>query len=357
MAGKGYLGKMKITANQITALRIVLLPLPLFLIYGDAISRVAALLILSVLGLTDYLDGLMARKYGITSLGRLLDPIADKIFVAVTLVPLADLGILPMWIVWPIFFREFLVTEMRRFMTPDKKGLRVTELAKIKTTLQMIGVGLILLTNTFPDKTVTISFLAGLFLATVFLAIAIYSKGGQLTSRMKTALLLEAAGFFIAVVLPARQVELTYGIIVLAVTLISGAQYVAASLPGLWQRGPEALLDLVLSLLIPLLALALLPFAPEKAHLLVVLVLAVEFAAQGIDMWAVQEGKTDISLYKKRYFAPSLVVLMLGMLAAQQGIDAAATAYLVLCSAGSLIYLVVDILIHKELFTQGEFFQ
>ncbi len=348
---------MRITANQITALRIVLLPLPLFLIYGGAASRVAALLILSVLGLTDYLDGFLARKYGVTSLGRLLDPIADKIFVAVTLVPLADLGILPMWIVWPIFFREFLVTEMRRFMTPEKKGLRVTELAKIKTTLQMTGVGLILLTNTFPDKIVTISFLAGLFLATVFLAVAIYSKGGKITSRLKTALLLEAMGFFIAIVLPARQVELTYGLIVLLVTFASGAQYVSACLPGLLRRGPSAFFDLVISLVNPLLGLSLLPLAPDNAHLLVVLILAVEFAAQGIDMWAVQENRVDLSFYKKRFFVPFVVMVFLGMLAAGQGPKAAATAYLVLCAAGSTVYLVIDLFIHRDLFKKGEFFQ
>ncbi len=348
---------MKISANQITTLRIVLLPLPLFLIYGGTASRVAALLILSVLGLTDYLDGFLARKYGVTSLGRLLDPIADKIFVAVTLVPLADLQILPMWIVWPIFFREFLVTEMRRFMTPERKGLRVTELAKIKTTLQMIGVGLILLTNTFPDKTVTISFLAGLFLATVFLSVAVHAKSGGLTSRLKTALALEAMGFFIAATLPARQVELTYGIVVLLVTLVSGAQYVVACLPGLWQRGPDALLDLLISLVNPLLGLSLLPLAPDNAHLIVVLILAVEFAAQGIDMWAVQEGKIDISFYKKRFFTPFLIMVFIGMLAAGQGPAAAATAYLVLCGAGSTLYLIVDFFIHKELFRAGEFFQ
>ncbi len=347
---------MRITANQITALRIVILPLPLFLIYGGTSSRLAAIIILAILGLTDYLDGLLARKYGVTSLGRLLDPIADKIFVAVTLVPLVDLKILPMWIVWPIFFREFLVTEMRRFMTPGKKGLRVTELAKIKTTLQMIGVGLILLTNTFPDKLVTISFLAGLLLATLFLAVAIYSKSGELTSRLRTALALESAGFLIAVLFPARQVELIYGVIVLAVTLVSGAQYVLACLPSVLNQGVRSLVDLCISLVTPLLALAVLPFAPAKAHLLVVLILAVEFAVQGIDMWAVQEGKTDLSTYRKNYFVPFLLFVFLGVWL-WGGIKAAVSAFLVLCTAVSVTYLAIDVWVHRELFKRGEFFQ
>ncbi len=347
---------MRISANQLTALRIILLPLPLFLIYGGAASRVTALVILTILGLTDYLDGLLARKYGVTSLGRLLDPIADKIFVAVTLVPLLDLQILPMWIVWPIFFREFLVTEIRRFMTPGSKGLRVTELAKIKTTLQMIGVGLILLTNTFPDKVVTIAFLSGLFLATLFLAVALYSKNGALTSRVKSALFLEILGLFIALILPARQVELAYGLIVLAVTLLSGAQYVLACLPGVTKRGAGAILELVLALFTPLFTLAILPFSAGKAHLLVVLILALEFAAQGIDMWAVQEGKFDLSRYKTRAVAPFLLMVFSAIMVSEAGIVAATTSYLILCSTISILYLAVDVWVHRELFKQGKFF-
>ncbi len=347
---------MKITANQITALRIVLLPLPLFLIYGGPFSRLMAILILAVLGLTDYLDGVLARKYGVTSLGRLLDPIADKIFIAVTLVPLADLHILPMWIVWPIFFREFLVTEMRRFMTPGQKGLRVTELAKIKTTLQMTGVGLILLTNTFSDRLPTIFFLAGLFLATLFLAVAISSKSGELTGRLKSALLLEGMGLAIAVALPARQVELAYGVVLLVVTLVSGAQYFLASSSGLLKRGIWPVLDLFLSLVNPLFALLLLPFTPGSSHLLVVLILAMEFAVQGIDMWAVQEGRADLSLYKKRFFSPFLVLVFVAMLASGAGLGAASATFLVLCSFGSVLYLLVDVWFHRSLFKKGEFF-
>ncbi len=346
---------MRISANQLTALRIILLPLPLFLIYGGAASRVTALVILTILGLTDYLDGLLARKYGVTSLGRLLDPIADKIFVAVTLVPLLDLQILPMWIVWPIFFREFLVTEIRRFMTPGSKGLRVTELAKIKTTLQMIGVGLILLTNTFPDKVVIIAFLSGLFLATLFLAVALYSKNGALTNRIKSALFLEILGLFIALILPARQVELAYGLIVLVVTLLSGAQYVFACLPGVMKRGKDAILELVLALFTPLFTLAILPFSAGKAHLLVVLILALEFAAQGIDMWAVQEGKFDLSRYKTRVVVPFLVMVFSAIMVSDAGTVAATTSYLILCSTMSIFYLAVDVWVHRELFKQGKF--
>ncbi len=347
---------MKINANQVTALRIVLLPFPFFLIYGSTTSRIWALIIFTLLGLTDYLDGLMARKYGVTSLGKLLDPIADKIFVAVTLIPLADLGILPMWIVWPIFLREFLVTEMRRFMTPGQKGLKVTELAKIKTTIQMIGVGLILLTETFPDKLITISFLSGLLLATVFLAIAIYSKGQSISQRLKTALLLESLGLIIAIVLPAKIVILTYGVIILLITLVSGAQYFTACFPEVLKKGIKGALHLTSSLAIPLLVLALLPFAPKDAHLLVVLILAIEFAIQGIDMWAVQEKRTDMSNIRKKFILPFLFGSTAILFSAGINTDGLIWYFLVVCTFSSIGYLCIDVWKQKELFQRGEFF-
>ncbi len=347
---------MKINANQITALRIVLLPLPLFLIYGGTTSRFTALVILTFLGLTDYLDGLMARKYGVTALGKLLDPIADKIFVAVTLVPLADLNILPMWIVWPIFLREFLVTEMRRFMTPGSKELKVTELAKIKTTIQMVGVGLILLTATFPDKLITISFLSGLFVATLFLGIAIYFKTGLLSSRLKTALAFETAGLLIALIFSPGTINLLYGTIVLAITLASGFQYVTACLPSVLKAGWKGLFHLASSLVLPLSVLGLLPFAPENAHLLVVLILAVEFAVQGIDMWAAQENRRDISIFKKRFLLPALLAVSAALLLAGVKMVIVVLWFLTLASAALLFYLAADIWLHRELFCKGEFF-
>jgi len=333
-----------------------LLPLPLFLFYGGTAARFAALIILTLLGLTDYLDGLMARKDGVTTLGKLLDPIADKIFIAVTLVPLADLNILPMWIVWPIFLREFLVTEMRRFMPPDTKGLRVTELAKLKTTIQMVGVGLILLTDTFPDRLITISFLSGLFLATIFLGITIYFKTGLMSSRLKSAIVFEVVGLLTAVIFPAPKVNLIYGVIVLGITLVSGLQYVRACLPHVIQAGKEAFFHLAWSIVLPLLVLGLLPAAPSSTHLLVVLILAIEFAAQGIDMWAVQENKVDISDIKKQYMVPGLILAPVLIISLGVRMTDVISWFLILTSAASLAYLATDIRLHRELFSRGEFF-
>ncbi len=347
---------MRINANQITALRIILLPLPLFLIYGNTLCRIIALVIFTILGLTDYLDGVMARRYGVTPLGRLLDPIADKIFLAVTAVPLVDLGMLPIWIVWLIFFREFLITEMRRFMTPDKKGLRVTELAKLKTTIQMIGMGLILLNSTFPDKLITISFLSGLFLATIFLAVAMWAKGQEITQRVKSALLFESIGLLSASVLGVDSLNIFYGLVILGVTILSGGQYFWACLPSVSKKGFGAWMDIIYSLLIPLVVLGLLPWAPKNAHFLVILILAIEFAVQGIDMWAVQENRFDLSNLKKRIFIPTLLVIFILMFVARVNFSLIVGTFFVASALFSLSYLILDIWKHSELFRKGDFF-
>ncbi len=306
---------MRICANHLTALRIILLPLPYFLIYGDKDARIAAIVAFAFLGITDYLDGLLARHEGSTALGRLLDPLADKIFVAVSMIPLVDLHILPIWIVWPIFLREFLVTELRRFLTGAKKQLHVTELAKIKTTIQMIGAGLILTLDTFSDKTVAIALLSGALVATLFLAISLYWRDRYLSGRMREALGLLFLGLGVGLAFRPDQVILIYGLIILGITLVSGSQYLSIGLPEYLRHGPLVFGRLIASLMPPLLTLALMPFAPQgiKTTGLVVLITALEFGGQGLDIWAAQEGKTDISWIKTCIVLPlTLLSLVLG---------------------------------------------
>jgi cardiolipin synthase len=336
---------MKIRANHLTVLRIILLPLPYFLIYGDIRARIAAIAGFTLLGFTDYLDGLLARRDGSTPLGKLLDPIADKIFIAVTLIPLVDLGILPLWIVWPIFLREFLVTEFRRFCTSSRKQLRVTELAKIKTTLQMIGAGLIFMTDMFPDKTVLIAFLSGAFLATLFLAAALYWKDGHLSTRLQTSLGLLVFGLAIGLLLRPPHIIITYGLVMLGITLVSGSQYLIIGLPECLRQGLPALGRLIASLMLPLLSLALMPLAPKELSGLVVLIVALEFGSHGLDMWAMQEGEIDISWTKRRIIIPvALLSLVLGCVF--YGFKSAVPAFLWITTGLCICYTVTNIQIY-----------
>jgi cardiolipin synthase len=341
---------MRLRANHITALRIVMLPLPYFLLYGGKWARVSAIAAFSLLGLTDYLDGLLARRDGSTQLGRLLDPIADKIFSAVTLVPLVDLHILPLWIVWPIFLREFLVTELRRFLTIAKRELPVTEIAKIKTTLQMTGAGLVLLTDTFPDKTVSVAFLSGALLATVFLAVGLYWRDGFLSTRIRTALALLSLGLVIPIIFDARGTILVYGLIILGITVVSGMQYVAAGLPVCLKQGITAVAKVVSTIALPLLVLALMPSAPREMTVLVVLILSVEFGTQGLDMWALQEGERDISWIKTGLLVPATILISV----AAGILDRPAAAIPLFLNASAVIcagYAIWDVWLHRRLFS------
>lgn len=299
--------EMRISANQLTLLRILLLPFPLFLVYGGPWSRMAAILAYTILGITDYLDGLLARRDGPTKLGAMLDPIADKIFIAVTLVPLVELQIVPLWLAWLVFLREYLVTELRRFMTGLNRPLAVTELAKLKTTLQMIGMGLILLTDTFPDKIATGFCLAGALIATVFLAIAIHWKEGAISSRLKSALLFLGVGLGLLLWLNARGVILAYMAVIVGITMVSGAQYVQIGLPACFKKGPGAVTMLLSGICVPLLPLALMNHVQGITVWLLIFLLSSEFASQALEMWLHPDGHS-LSVRIKNMVALSLIL-------------------------------------------------
>src|SRR5437868_7534907 len=93
------MAKPLVTANQVTLARLLLLPIGSWLMYQGLRGQVAALIFMTVVGCTDFVDGWLARKYGPTVLGGLMDPIADKVFIVVIFLPFIDLGWLPPWLV------------------------------------------------------------------------------------------------------------------------------------------------------------------------------------------------------------------------------------------------------------------
>jgi cardiolipin synthase (CMP-forming) len=145
-----------ITANQVTLLRIVLMPVPCWLLYGSPREQYAALVLATLLGCTDFIDGYLARKHGPTVLGGLMDPIADKVFIAIAFMPSIDLGLVPAWLVAALFAREFLVTAARSIYEKRGRSLKSTYLARYKTWVQMCGAGLLLMLATLPQRSMAI---------------------------------------------------------------------------------------------------------------------------------------------------------------------------------------------------------
>ncbi|MBI5478867.1 MAG: CDP-alcohol phosphatidyltransferase family protein [Deltaproteobacteria bacterium] len=131
--------KPLITANQVTFARLALLPIGGYLIYQGLTGQWIALVFLTILGCTDFVDGYLARRYGTTVLGGLMDPIADKVFLAIVLFPMCDpaIGWLPPAWMGALLVREFVVTAARTSYQRRDITLRSSYLAKVKTWVQM----------------------------------------------------------------------------------------------------------------------------------------------------------------------------------------------------------------------------
>jgi cardiolipin synthase len=136
--------------NVLTYARIVAVPMVvgcLFFIPGDA-GRWWALIIYILACITDWLDGYLARVWQQqTTLGRMLDPIADKVLVGATLLVLTHDNTIEGWNLWAaviILCREILVSGLREFLAELNVKVRVTQLAKWKTTVQMVALGFLL---------------------------------------------------------------------------------------------------------------------------------------------------------------------------------------------------------------------
>ena len=111
-------------------------------------ARWTSLVIFVIASITDYFDGYLARAWNQSStIGRMLDPIADKLLVAAVLLLLAAEGSIAGWSLWAaiiILCREILVSGLREYLAELKVSVPVTRLAKWKTTIQMISIAFLL---------------------------------------------------------------------------------------------------------------------------------------------------------------------------------------------------------------------
>ncbi len=106
-----------------------------------AYSATAALILFAVASFTDWLDGYIARKYNlITDLGKLLDPLADKIMVSAAFIALVAVDLIPMWMVVVIIAREFLITGLRMVAAAKNFVLAAERAGKHKTVTQILAI-------------------------------------------------------------------------------------------------------------------------------------------------------------------------------------------------------------------------
>lgn len=136
--------------NILTFARIALIPVLVLLLYADGdTGRWWALGLYVLIAVTDFFDGYLARKlHQQSTLGALIDPIADKILVVALIVALVGTGDMARWDIAAailILCREFLVSGLREFLAIRDIPLPVTRLAKWKTTVQFVALALFLL--------------------------------------------------------------------------------------------------------------------------------------------------------------------------------------------------------------------
>jgi CDP-diacylglycerol--glycerol-3-phosphate 3-phosphatidyltransferase len=149
--------------NLLTLVRIFLVPLLVAalvqqdfrLFWGDRIllaNDFFALIVFLAAALTDLLDGYLARRWKqVTTVGTLLDPIADKLLISAALISLVQIRLLPGWLVVLIISREFAVSGLRSIAAAEGYTIRASELGKSKMMLQVLGITLVLLSVRWPS--------------------------------------------------------------------------------------------------------------------------------------------------------------------------------------------------------------
>ncbi len=131
------------TANKITIVRMILIPVFLILAYAGLTWTALAVYILACL--SDTVDGYIARRYHqVTNFGKFMDPLADKMLVLSAMVYFTEIGRMPAWVVAVVLFREFAVSGLRMVAVEQRRVIAAAWSGKIKTTVTMIGLGVIL---------------------------------------------------------------------------------------------------------------------------------------------------------------------------------------------------------------------
>jgi len=133
--------------NVLSLIRILLVPLLVVALLTKFEGKEFVGLGLFLLAaLTDFLDGFIARRWGMeTRLGRLLDPAADKILTAAAFVSLVELGLAPAWMVVVILSREFAVSALRSFAAAEHRVIAASALGKAKTAVQVVAIALLII--------------------------------------------------------------------------------------------------------------------------------------------------------------------------------------------------------------------
>lgn len=162
--------------NILTVFRIFLTPFFVYCLFADINNAyLFALSIFIVASITDAYDGYYARKYDVvTESGKFLDPLADKILASSAFISFAVLGLIELWMVGLIIFRDIFITALRMIMKRNNRTLVTSNIAKSKTTAQLTLIIFILSFLVFNNMN-------GVFLSSIFDLVSNYNLVYNLT--------------------------------------------------------------------------------------------------------------------------------------------------------------------------------
>jgi len=135
--------------NALTLSRIFLVPVLLAVLLTKNVfpyKELIAAIIVAVAGITDSLDGYLARRMNkVTTLGILLDPIADKLLVSAAFISMVEMGLVKAWVVVLIVGRELAITGLRGIAQAGGHTIAVSDMGKTKTVMQIVAIVALLL--------------------------------------------------------------------------------------------------------------------------------------------------------------------------------------------------------------------
>jgi cardiolipin synthase len=288
---------MRVTANQVTTVRLAAMPFLGYLVYCGHQAQVFGVILGTLIGLTDTVDGYLARKHGVTVLGSLLDPVADKVFIVVCYACYADRGGMPWGAAAAILAREMAVTVLRSSLELRGHRLPSSIIAKAKTWVQMIGFAFVVLVPIVgPGRGLALLFAVPLAATLATMAII-----GAVARRRVRALEFAAAvliGFLAAALaggpVVARGVVIGF---VILITWYSALDYFSVGLRELAR--PDAYrvkhwARLVAGAVLPIVALA--AIATDRLPTIpIIVLLSIEMARGALDNFAANRRVVDFS--------------------------------------------------------------
>ena len=139
---KTYLKTVLGHPNSLTLYRVAAVPLLIvLLLWNNRVCALLSALVFSAAAITDYFDGYVARRYGLVSnLGKILDPLADKLLVSSAFIMLIPYDRVPAWVVCVIIGRELAVTGLRNIISEQGADVSASLLGKYKTGFQIAAI-------------------------------------------------------------------------------------------------------------------------------------------------------------------------------------------------------------------------